>query len=382
MTDKHQKRPVDVLYLITELNVIGGAEKLMPRFLAHFDRNRFPPAVACLYGGDGPIADDIRALDIPVTDLGMTSKWRLDALWRLYRLLLHERPVILHTSMFHANFSGRVLGWLAGVPIIITWRHSPSIGGALRELLNRWTVRLDDRIVATCELVRQIEIEHAQVPSDKVITIYNGIDMERSAASPLAAARIRQAFNIPADALLLGSVGRMHRSKDFGNLLTAMVQVRKRIPAVWLLLVGDGELRGELESRAQTLGLSSVVTFTGIRDDVPDILAALDIFVLPSRWEGLPLVVLEAMAAGLPVVATAVGGTPEVVVDGVTGLLVPPRDPAALAQAITRLLRNPDLRRKMGRAGRERVTEHFSVEQMVRKTESLYEQLLVEKGLA
>ncbi len=382
MTDKHQKRPVDVLYLITELNVIGGAEKLMPRFLAHFDRNRFTPAVACLYGGDGPIADDIRALDIPVTDLGMTAKWRLDALWRLYRLLRHERPVILHTSMFHANLSGRVLGRLAGVPIIITWRHSPSIGGALRELLNRWTVRLDDRIVATCELVRQIEIEHAQVPSDKVITIYNGIDMERSAASPLAATRIRQAFNIPADALLLGSVGRMHRSKDFGNLLTAMVQVRKRIPAVWLLLVGDGELRSELESRAQTLGLSSVVTFTGIRDDVPDILAALDIFVLPSRWEGLPLVVLEAMAAGLPVVATAVGGTPEVVVDGVTGLLVPPRDPAALAQAITRLLRNPDLRRKMGRAGRERVTEHFSVEQMVRKTESLYEQLLVEKGLA
>ncbi len=373
--------PIQVLYLITELNVIGGAEKLMPRFMAHLDRDRFAPTVVCLYGGDGPIADEIRALDIPVVDLGMTSKWRLDALWRLYRLLRRERPVILHTSMFHANLSGRVLGWLAGVPIIITWRHSPSIGGALRELLNRWTVRLDDRIVATCELVRQIEIERARVPSDKVITIYNGIDMEEFSASPLAAVRIQQALNIPADTLLLGSVGRMHRSKDFGNLLTAIVQVRKRIPTVRLLLVGDGELRGELETQTQSLGLSSVVTFAGLRDDIPDILAALDVFILPSRWEGLPLVVLEAMAAGLPVVATAVGGTPEVVMDGVTGLLVPPRDPDALAQAITRLLRDPDLRRKMGQAGRERVQQHFSMEKMVQQTQSLYKQLLAEKGL-
>jgi len=372
--------PIQILYLITELNVIGGAEKLMPRFLAHLDRNRFTPAVACLYGGDGPIADEIRGLGIPVIDLGMTAKWRLDAFWRLYRLLRRERPTILHTWMFHANVPGRVLGRLAGVPIIITWRHSINIGGALREFINRWTAQLDDRIVATCELVRQVEIERARVSSDKVITIYNGIDVQGYSASPLAAARVRQTFNVPADALLMGTVGRLHRAKGLADLLAALAQVRERIPTVRLLLVGDGELRGELEAQTQSLGLSSVVTFAGIRADVPEILAALDIFVLPSLWEGMPLVLLEAMAASLPVVVTAVGGTPEVVVDGVTGLLVPPRDPAALAQAIIRLLRDPDLRRRMGRAGRRQIEQHFAIGETVRQVEALYEALLREKG--
>jgi glycosyltransferase involved in cell wall biosynthesis len=126
--------------------------------------------------------------------------------------------------------------------------------------------------------------------------------------------------------------------------------------------------------------MAEAVTFTGVRADVPKILAALDLFVLPSLWEGMPNAVLEAMAAGLPVVATAVGGTPEVVMDGVTGLLVPPQDPSALAQAIERLLRDPDLRRTMGRAGRRRVEQHFDVRETVRQVEDLYETLLREKG--
>jgi glycosyltransferase involved in cell wall biosynthesis len=136
-----------------------------------------------------------------------------------------------------------------------------------------------------------------------------------------------------------------------------------------------------MEAKAKAMQLSEDVIFTGIRQDVPNILGLLDVFVLPSLWEGLPIALLEAMAAGLPVVATAVGGTPEVVVEGETGFLVPPRDPEALAEAILRLLREPDLRRRMGEAGRKRVAEHFSVEQMVQKTEALYEHLLAEKGL-
>ena len=368
-----------VLHLITELST-GGAQTALLRLLTGLNRDRFFPTIACFYNGDKIVAQQIRALGIPVTDLGMTTKWRLDALWRLYRLLRRERPTILHTWMFHANIPGRVLGRLASVPIIITSRRNENIGGVLRERLNRWTARLDDRVIAVCELARQAEIERATVSPEHVVTIYNGIDAQQfSATNPQVVAQVRQAFGIPVDALLVGTVGRLHRQKGFTDLLTAIAQVQEHILTVRLLLVGDGELRDDLEIQAQSSGLSDVVTFTGARSDVPEILAGLDVFVLPSLWEGMPNVVLEAMAASLPVVATAVGGTPEVVVDGVTGLLVPPRDPDALAQAITRLLRDPDLRRKMGRAGRERVERHFGVERMVQATEALYEELVGEK---
>jgi glycosyltransferase involved in cell wall biosynthesis len=140
-------------------------------------------------------------------------------------------------------------------------------------------------------------------------------------------------------------------------------------------------LKDELEAKALSLGLADVVTFAGIRSDVPQILAALDVFVLPSLWEGMPNAILEAMAAGLPVVATAVGGTPEVVADGKTGLLVPSHNPAAMAEAMERLLRSPDLRHRMGQAGREQVLQHFTVERMVAQTQKLYQQLLAAKGL-
>ena len=375
-----QERLVDVLYLITELSVVGGAEKVLVRFLTHLDRRRFRPTVACLYGGDGPMADDVRALGIPVIDLGMTAKWRLDALWRLYYLLRRKRPLILHASMFHANVLGRVLGRLAGVPIIVTWRHSVGIGWQGREWVNRWTALLNDKAIAVCELARRIEIQRTKVPSDRVVTVYNGLDVRRfSLVNPSSVVQIRHSLGVRSGALLLGAVGRLSPEKDYANLLAAMAKVQKHVPTARLFIVGDGELRERLEIQAQSLGLSDVVTFTGIRDDVPEILAALDIFVLSSRREGLPLAVLEAMAAGLPVVATVVGGVPEVVVDGVTGFLVPPLNPVALAEALLSLLQDPARCKAMGRAGYKRVKQCFSMEQMTRQIESLYEELLVEK---
>jgi sugar transferase (PEP-CTERM/EpsH1 system associated) len=366
---------ISVIHLITELST-GGAQIALLRLLTGLDRDRFSPAVVCLYNGDTTIARQIRALCIPVTDLGMTAKWRWDALWRLCCLLRRERPTILHTWMFHANVPGRIMGRLVGVPIIITSRRNENIGGHLRETLNRWTSRLDDRVIAVCESARQAEIKRARVPPDKVVTIYNGIDPERFITSDPQPPEVRKILGVPAKAPLLGLVARLHRQKGLGDLLTAVAWVRERVPDVRLLLIGEGELRDELEAQARALGLSGAVIFAGTRTDVAEIVAALDIFVLPSLWEGTSNAVLEAMAAGLPIVATAVGGTPEVVVDGVTGLLVPPRDPSALAGALVTLLHDADLRHRMGRAGRERVKQYFSLERMVRRTEALYEELL------
>lgn len=379
MTD--QVKPIKILHLITELDT-GGAQKALARLLAHLDRERFAPHVACLYNGDKAVAQEIRALDIPVTDLGMTAKWRMDAFWRLYHLLRRQRPTILHTWMFHANLPGRVLGRLAGVPLIITSRRNVHIGGQGRERLIRWTSGLDDATIAVCETARQAQIEGGKAPPEHVVTIHNGIDVNVfDVGHPDAGRQIRRSFEIPSEAPLIGAVGRLHPQKDFSTLLTSLARLRKDIPDIHLLLVGDGPLRDDLESQAQSLGLSTSVTLAGHRNDIPDILGALDIFVIPSLWEGLPNAILEAMGAGLPVVATRVGGVPEVVVDGETGLLVPPRDPDALAGAILRLLHHPNLRWRMGRVGRNRVMEHFSIEQMVRRTEALYERFLTEKGL-
>lgn len=377
-----QVKTIHVLYLITDLN-FGGAQKVLSDMLKRLDKNRFMPTVACLFGGDGPVADEIRAIDIPVVDLGMIAKWRLDALVRLFLLLRRMRPVILHASLFHANIPGRVFGRLAGVPIIITWRQNVNIGGQIRELINRWTAELGDRTVAVSDLVLQVEIKRARISPDKVVTIYNGIDVSAFATpNPEVAAQIRQSFDIPPGTLLVGTVGRLHPQKGLDNLLTAMPIIKRQFPNLRLLIIGDGELRNSSEIQAQSLGISDDVIFTGPRTDVPEIIPTLDVFSLPSLWEGLSLALLEAMAAGLPVVATSVGGTPEVVVDGATGLLVPPRDPTALAEAITHILTNPSMAHRMGQAGRERVTKHFSIDETVRKTEQLYETLLAEKGLS
>ena len=365
--------PVQAFHLITELN-IGGAEKALARLLAHLDRDRFAPIVVCLYGGDGPVADEIRALGIPVTDLGMPVKWRWDALWRLYRLLHRERPVILHTWMFHANVPGRVLGRLAGVPVIISSERTMGMESRWRYRLNRITGPLTDRVVCVSPQVADFVVQEVGIPRHKILVIPNGIDLRDFEHLP-GKHQARAMLGLSSDWMLVGTVARLNSVKRLDVLLQAMSSLRD----VYAVIVGDGSERAQLEAMSERSGLAGRVHFAGQQDEVQTWLAALDVFVLSSDWEGMPNALLEAMAAGLPVVATAVGGTPEVVVDGVTGLLVPPRAPAALAEAIGCLLCDPNLRRQMGQAGRERVAAQFDIATTVRRTEALYQQLLQKK---
>jgi glycosyltransferase involved in cell wall biosynthesis len=363
--------PIPIIHLITELDS-GGAQTALLRYLTHHDHSRYRPTVVCLYNGDQVVAQQIRALGIEVIEVGMTRPYRLDALWRLYRLLRRERPFILHCWMFHANLLGRLVGRLARVPLIITARRNVEIGGPRREWAKWVTHRLDDAVIAVCELARQAEIERTGVASHKVVTIYNGIDPFPAVPSETMA-QLRHNLGLPPTAAVAISVSRLHPQKGHADLLRAWQQVTAVYPDAHLLIVGDGERRSELEKMAAK---QPHIHFTGQRDDVPHLLAVSDLLVLPSLWEGLPNVVLEAMSAGLPVVATAVGGTPELVIDGETGLLVPPRDPASLAQAILTLLTDPDLAQRLGENGRLRATNQFAIQQMVQQTEALYATLL------
>jgi glycosyltransferase involved in cell wall biosynthesis len=371
--------PIPILHLIVELSV-GGAQSALLRLLGSLNRERFTPQVACFYNSNSLVAQQIRGLGIPVTDLRMPSNYRIDALFRLHHLLRRERIAILHTWMFHANLAGRITGWLANVPIVITSRRNTNIGGNTREFINRWTSCLDQKVIAVSEAARQAEIIRAGVPAEKVVTIYNGIDPTPYQISDhRVTARLRQSLGIPADCLLIGTVSRLHPQKGIDYLLSALLPVRERFPDVRLLLAGDGELRSELQTRVFELGLVETVIFIGMRTDIPEFLATLDLFVLPSLWEGLPNVLLEAMAARKAIVATAVGGTTELIRHGENGLLVPPRDSAGLSDAILNLLSDHNKRSQMGNMGFLRVSRDFSLTKMVISIEAIYYELLAQR---
>jgi glycosyltransferase involved in cell wall biosynthesis len=360
---------IPTLHLITELST-GGAQAALLRLLKGIDRERFSPAVACLYNGNGAVAEEIRPLGIDVFDARMRHKADLLALLRLYRHIRRTHPTILHASLFHANLPGRILGRLAGVPIIICSERTMAMESEWRYRANRWTIGLVDRVVAVSNNVRDFCVSHIGLPTEKLVVIHNGVELPRKPMpSPQEA---RSQLGLPTDEPLVGTVSRLEPVKGIAILIQALLH----IDPIHLVIIGDGLERAALEALADDLGVNNRIHWAGHRRDVERLLPAFDLFVQPSLHEGLPNTVLEAMAAGLPVAATSVGGTPEVVVDGATGLLVSPRNPEALAQAITTLLRDSDLRRKMGRAGQERVARHFSVERMVQQTQDLYEQLL------
>ncbi len=362
-----------ILYLITELST-GGAQVALLRLLRGLNRDRFSPTVACLYNGDGAVAQEIRALGISVFDARVRHKTDLAALWRLYRYIRRICPTILHTSLFHANLPGRVLGRLAGVPIVICSERTMAMESKWRYHLNRWTIGLVDRVIAVSANVRDFYTTHVGLPAEKLVTIYNGVELP---PEPLPSRReARTELGLPLDGPVIGAVSRLDPVKGVDVLLRAFASIE----GAHLAIIGDGPERTALEALAEHLGVADRIHWAGHRCNVLRLLPALDLFVQPSLHEGLPNAVLEAMAAGLPVVATAVGGTPEVVVGGITGLLVPPNDTNALAEAIATLLRDPDLRRRMGRAGQERVRCRFSLKQMVQQMQALYEDLLVSKG--
>jgi sugar transferase (PEP-CTERM/EpsH1 system associated) len=372
---KTGKAPVPVLYLTTEL-AMGGAERALLHLLTNLNRERFNPTVACLYNGDGVVGQAIRELDITVYDAQMRGKADLGALSRIYQHVRSQRPTILHTNLFHANLPGRITGRLVGVPIIISSERTMAMESEWRYWLNRWTIGMVDRVVAVSKKVGEFCINHIRLPAHKVVVIHNGVEIPPF--SPYAIEQARQVLGIPQEALVCGAVSRLEPVKGIDDLILAFAQVRANHDA-HLVIVGNGSQRERLVSLAQGTGVSDWVIWTGYRDDVLQLLPAFDIFIQPSHHEGLPNTVLEAMAAGLPVVATSVGGTPELVVNGETGLLVPSGDSDALAGAITELLEHPEVRDRLGQAGQERVKLHFSVDEMVRKIEQLYEQLLAEK---
>jgi glycosyltransferase involved in cell wall biosynthesis len=376
MIEEVKLEQIKILYLITELNV-GGAEKALARTVAHLDRDRYDALVACLYA-PGLVANEIRTAGNKVINLDMQSRIDLRVFKRLFKLLRQEGIQIIHSYLFHANLLARLVARLARAPIIISSERTMEMEGRIRLLVNRLTSPLADRVIAVSQQVCDFAASRIGIPLEKLVVIYNGIEPSTYQVE-VNVAEVHKELGVDPTCTVVGTVSRLDEAKGIRYLLQAVPWVIAQYPKVIFLIVGNGSQRRELERLAQDLSIQSQVIFTGYRPDVVRMLAIVNVFVLPSLYEGFPNVILEAMAMSKPVVATRVGGVPEAVEGGVTGLLVPPRDPEALAKAIITLLQDREQAGTMGRAGQERVERYFSVERMIQETEALYEELVREK---
>lgn len=275
-----------------------------------------------------------------------------------------------HAGIGWECFGGANSARAAGVPAIIRTEHLPYLlTHPIQRLDHQDTVQLVDRIICVSNAVRDSYLE-AGVPHSKLTVVRNGIAPK---LSPLGKKEAREKLGLPQSASIMLTVGRLTEQKGHSYLLEALPRVIERIPDVYAVWAGGGELESDLRTRARELGLRDRILFLSQRVDVAELLTAADLFVLPSLFEGLPLVVLEAQAVGLPVVGTRVCGTNEAVEDGVTGRVVAPRDPQALCEAIIEVLAKPELAARWGIAGKNRVRREFTVERMARETAAVYE---------
>ena len=364
-------RPTRVMHITQDLGV-GGLERVIVLLCRTLDRERFEPSVLCLRKA-GDFAAELMAEGIPVHVLPW-SREELDyfAFRKVGRILREQRIDVIHSHNTGPFFHGALGATLAGVKTHIHTDHARPFPDSMRWMVAEHLLSyLAYRVVGVSDDTTHNLRHYEKIPEGKLATIPNGIDLQpiRSDASQL-----RQELGIAPGTPVIGTAGRLTHQKGMEFLVQAAEILRPRFPDFRVLIVGEGKgnEQAELQEMVDRAGLQDHVHLLGLRMDIPDLLALFDIYALPSRWEGLPMAILEAMAAGLPIVGSAVGGVPTAVREGVNGFLVEPEDAASLAGSLERLLNDPHLRRRMGEAGRKRYEASFTARQMTRRYEKLY----------
>lgn len=360
----------------------GGASHVRDLALG-VDSARFSVEVAMPEDGGNVGREDFDQSGIPFHRVDIAEGLSLRALHRIRHLI--ARVDILHVHGARAAFFGRLAGASLGTrrPRIVYTIHglaAPHYRHPRSGLLlgvERGLACLTDRFIAVSRSEREALLAASIARPERVSVVWNGIDVARFGATAADRAAQRAAIGVPGDARLVTTVCRLYKPRDFETLLAAFQEVVRARPSAWLLIVGDGPYRAQIETRIHALGNTPNAKLAGFRNDIPQILYASDIFVLSTAlWEGLPLTVLEAMASGLPVVASDVGGIGEAVLHQETGFLVPPRSPTHLREALLNLVDDDQKAEVMGRMGRKRVVEHFTLRRMAWETMAIYEGLL------
>lgn len=368
-----KSRVIRILYIIGQL-APDGAELQLVRLLQGLDKAAFRCYVCSLW----PVLD--LAPDVERTGAMMVpifKQWRFDVSvpFRLARFIRKEKIDIVHCFLPTANLWGRLGGVLAGARVIVSERNMEIWKPWYWLWLDRLLARYTSMILTNAEVIKRFVINTTKIEPDRTRVIYNSVNPVRFASIDRVA--LRSGFGLEQKVRIITSIGRLEEQKDFQTLLAAYAIVRERVASLpmKILIVGQGSLRRDLERLAQTLGIADETIFLGWRKDIETVLAITDIFVLTSIREGLPNVVLEAMAAGKPIVASDVGGIPEVVVNGLTGFLVSPQNVSGFAEAICRLLNDADEAAAMGIRGQIRAREIFTEDRMLSETQHVYFQL-------
>lgn len=361
---------IRVLSIITGLNT-GGAEMMLYKTMKNIDRTKYEPIVVSLLP-DGVVAKYIREENIPVYSLDFKGiKGILKSLSNLMKIIKEKRPIIIHAYMFHADILARILGKVTKTPIIISSIRNENIGGRIREFIMRLTDSLTDCVTVVCKQAASTLIEAKIIKERKTRVIYNGVELNKfNQSNNQNNSNNNDKFNIL-------SVGRLHKQKNYPLLIRAISELVDIYPNINVSIAGEGNDRGEIEALIRRYDLEKNIFLLGRRTDITHLLNESDLFVLPSSWEGMPNVILEAMAASKPVVATRVGGTPEIIQDNITGLLISPNNKNELVNSIQKMIRmDKKDREKMGIVGRRRVESNFSIKKTIEETEELYDFLL------
>ena len=355
---------------------VGGAENLLLSILRKLDAEAFSSVVCCI-GERGALGEQIMAMGFPLTELHLLNKGGADGriVTALVDLIQRERIDLVHSHLYHANFYGRLAARKAGVPAVASIHNTYTKHKWHRQLANWYLARHTTAIIAGSEEIKQDVVRYDHVPEALVEVIPNSVDLTRSHSS-LSREQARERLGVPEGAIVLGTVGRLEEQKGHRYLIEAFSLLRQSGMDAYLLLVGDGREAQALKGLSASLGLEQRVKFLGTRSDLGDLFRAMNLFVMPSLWEGLSLAMLSAMAAGIPVVATSVGGVRQVLGDDEYGFTVPSGDATALASRIQACLGTPDEMARMGEKGRRQIYENYSDEAMVRRLEAVYERVL------
>ena len=369
---------VRVLKFVADFR-IGGTERQFVTLTKRLDPALFDLSLACLKRR-GEFLDQIESTGLPLTDYPITSFHGVDTArmqWKLLGDLRRNRVEIVHAYGFYPNIFATAAAKMAGAIAVASIRDQGDMWSPMQNRAQRWILRLADAVVVNAASVRDILVRDGY-DERRIVVIRNGVDLSRFETRSTEGT-LRRELGLPERTPIVAALCRLHEVKGVEHFLEAAVALSRRFPEARFIVAGDGYHRPALEQYAAQLGLAGRVIFTGFRHDVPQFLSQVQVSVLPSLSEALSNTLLESMAAGVPVVATRVGGNPEVVEHGVTGFLVPSREPEALSATIGRLLEQPSLAQAMGRAGRQRVHEHFSLDRLTEETEGLYIRLLMKR---
>jgi glycosyltransferase involved in cell wall biosynthesis len=368
--------PIRLLQL-TSTSDLGGAESMVLQLIQALEKpsaeghGGFECVVASLVGG-GALIDRARELGFSATHLEFRSPFDPSGILRLYRLIRQHRIEVVQTHGLRADSVGRIVARLAGARAVISTIHSIDPWRRRRHVfLDRLTSGWVTQWVSVCQAAKDATVAREGYSARRIEVVPIGI--EPRPVSRLNLDATRKVLNIPAHAEpVVGVLANLREMKGHRDILAALPALRQRHPSIVFVFAGKDTSNGAIQREAQQLGVEEAIRFPGFVQDVPALLGAIDIFCLPSHWEGLPVSIIEAMHAGLAIIATRVGGIPELIDDGRHGILIPPKDPAALVDAIDGLAKNWARRTNLGRAALQRAITEFTVSMMARRMEVIY----------